>query len=101
VQCQEGALESDTAADLALGGHAAAGHPAGHPRLQTERSAREDLIALKALWACPHPSIQNHAAPWGEEMEETMRRAFQGRYYIHIQRQDRGSMFLGFIVSCW
>jgi hypothetical protein len=52
---------------------------AGRARLQAERSAREDLIALKARWACSHPRIRNYAAAWGEEkMEETMRRAFQG-----------------------
>jgi hypothetical protein len=51
---------------------------AGHARLQAERSAREGLIALKALWPCSHPIVRNHAAAWGEKkMEETMR-AFQG-----------------------
>jgi hypothetical protein len=54
---------------------------AGRARLQAERSTREDLTALKSMWTCSHPDIRRYAAEWGEEnMEETMRRAFQGQY---------------------
>jgi hypothetical protein len=45
----------------------------GRHRLLAERAAREDLSALKALWACSHPDIRAYAAKWGQDgMESSM-----------------------------
>jgi hypothetical protein len=52
----------------------------GRHRLLAERVGREDLSALKALWACSHPDIRAYAARWGQDgMESSMRVAFSGQ----------------------
>jgi hypothetical protein len=45
-----------------------------------ERTARDDLSALRAMWACSDPEIRNYAVKWGQDgMEETMCVAFSGQ----------------------
>jgi hypothetical protein len=54
---------------------------AGRHRQLAERAAREDMSALKAMWACSDPEIRNHAAKWGQDgLEEAMRVAFSGQH---------------------
>jgi hypothetical protein len=54
---------------------------AGRHRQLAERAAREDLSALKAMWACSDPEIRNYTAKWGQDgMEEAMRVAFSGQH---------------------
>jgi hypothetical protein len=36
----------------------------GSARLQVEQGSREDLTALKAMWACSHPEVCDYAAQW-------------------------------------
>jgi hypothetical protein len=46
-----------------------------------ERAAREDLSALKAIWACSGPEIRNFTSKWGQDgMEEAMRVAFSEQH---------------------
>jgi hypothetical protein len=57
------------------------GHKLGHHRQLAERAAREDLGALKAMWACSAPEIRSYATKWGHDgMEEAMRVAFSGQH---------------------
>jgi hypothetical protein len=54
---------------------------AGRHSQLAERAAREDLNALKALWACSDPKIRKCAARWGQDgMEKAMRVAFSGQH---------------------
>jgi hypothetical protein len=56
----------------------------GCARLQAEQGAKEDLTALKAMWACSHPEVRDYAArctTWGQEgMAEAMQWGFAVKY---------------------
>jgi hypothetical protein len=52
---------------------------AGRHRQLAERAAREDLSALKAIWAYSDPKIRKYAAKWGQDGIE-MRVAFSGQH---------------------
>jgi hypothetical protein len=60
----------------------------GRARLLPEQGAREDLTALKAMWACSHPEVRDYAAQWGQEgMEESIRGCLLAstRLVLHAQ----------------